>query len=46
MDAFISRDNVSPTMFGVVGTSCMVHANERNNFQVGGRVKKRCILVQ
>ena len=29
----ISHNIVSPTMLGVVGTCCMVHANERNNCQ-------------
>ena len=35
-----SHNIVSPTMLGVVGTCCVVHANERNNCQYCWRLSK------
>ena len=36
-------NNVSPTIMGVVGTCCMVHANERNNCQHCWRSSKEAM---
>ena len=35
-----SHNIVSPTMLGVVGTCCVVHANEHNNCQHCWRLSK------
>ena len=38
-----SHNIVSPTMLGVVGTCCAVHANERNNCQHCWRLSKEAM---